>query len=308
VEVGEEAPADVAARADHLPPPDALARDGAGPAPAEVGVDGLGAVGAGDPDDVVRGVGALALVVVGRGRGAAAAGGADRRADRHGEVVGELARVAVADDAPVALGAEALGPGRPGEAVGRVGAGRVAGLVAGPGQAVVEAEPGEEEGPGEREAAEAEAASPAHGGSLTGSAMLGGSGQAPGEDPVIKKVAFVSFRSKDMGADARFWGELLGLEKSVDHGKWVEFQTPEGKTVAIEQYSPAGTPPTLALETDDIEAEVARLEEAGVPFHGEIMDNQVCKMAFAQDPSGNTVMLHQIAPERLRGEAPTRGG
>ena len=119
---------------------------------------------------------------------------------------------------------------------------------------------------------------------------------------MIKKVAFVSFRSKDMAADQRFWGELLGLEKSQDFdGKWIEFMTPEGKTIAIEQFSPEGSPPTLALETDDIEDEVARLKQAGVEFQGEILDNKVCKMAFARDPSGNLLMLHQIAPDRLKG-------
>ena len=116
---------------------------------------------------------------------------------------------------------------------------------------------------------------------------------------MIKKIAFVSHRSKDLAADKHFWGELLGLKLASDYeGKWIEFETPDGKTVAIEQLSPEGSSPTLALETDDIEAEVARLKEAGVRFQGEVMDNKVCKMAFAFDPSGNMVMLHQIAPDR----------
>ena len=119
---------------------------------------------------------------------------------------------------------------------------------------------------------------------------------------MIKKIAFVSFRSTDMQADRRFLGELLGLKLANDHaGKWVEFDAPDGKTIAIEQFSPEGTPPTLALETDDIEAEVARLQAAGVSFHGEIMDNKVCKMAFTRLPSGHPIMLHQIAPERAAG-------
>jgi predicted enzyme related to lactoylglutathione lyase len=116
---------------------------------------------------------------------------------------------------------------------------------------------------------------------------------------MIKKIAFVSFRSKDLATDKHFWGDLLGLNLSHEYdGKWVEFVTPDGKTIALEQHSPEGSPPTLALETDDIDAEVARLKEAGVKFHGEIMDNKVCKMAFAFDPSGNMVMLHEIAPDR----------
>lgn len=129
--------------------------------------------------------------------------------------------------------------------------------------------------------------------------MLVPAGPNSETDPMIKKIAFVSHRSKDMAADRHFWGELLGLEETANHDdKWVEFDTPEGKTIAVEQFSPEGSPPLLALETDDIESEVARLRQAGVEFLGEVMDNKVCKMAFALDPSGNKVMLHQIAPER----------
>ena len=125
---------------------------------------------------------------------------------------------------------------------------------------------------------------------------------------MIKKIAFISHHSSDIEKDKQFWGELLGLEKTNEYSPegheqcWVEFDTPEGKSIAIENFSPAGSPPTLALETDDIEAEVARLKAAGVSFDndGQIMDNKVCKMAFVRDPSGNLVMLHQIAPERAK--------
>ena len=116
---------------------------------------------------------------------------------------------------------------------------------------------------------------------------------------MIKKVAFIAFRSKDIDADKQFWGDLLGLKKTAEHdGKWLEFDTPEGKSIAIEKMSPEDTPPTLALETDDIAAEVERLKAAGVPFFGDIMDNKVCKMAFCGTPSGHTIMLHEIAPDR----------
>ncbi|PIE24219.1 MAG: glyoxalase [Planctomycetota bacterium] len=125
---------------------------------------------------------------------------------------------------------------------------------------------------------------------------------------MIKKIAFISHHSSDIEKDKQFWGELLGLEKTAEYShegqdqSWVEFDTPDGKSIAIEDFSPAGSPPTLALETDDIEAEVARLKEAGVSFEndGQIMDNKVCKMAFVRDPSGNMVILHQIAPERAK--------
>ena len=118
---------------------------------------------------------------------------------------------------------------------------------------------------------------------------------------MIKKIAFIGHRVQDMARAKSFYGELLGLEKSAEYeGKWCEFDTPEGKTIALDTFSPEGTPPYLALETDDIEAEVARLKQAGVEVLMEVRDNKVCKMAIIKDSEGNGLMLHQIAPERAK--------
>lgn len=118
---------------------------------------------------------------------------------------------------------------------------------------------------------------------------------------MIKKIAFVRHRSKDLEADKKFYGETLGLKLASDyHGKWLEFEGPDGKTIAIEQMSPEDTLPSLALETDDIEAEVERLKAAGTTFEqADIMDSGVCKMAFIKDPSGNALIIHQINPDRI---------
>jgi predicted enzyme related to lactoylglutathione lyase len=116
---------------------------------------------------------------------------------------------------------------------------------------------------------------------------------------MIKKVAFIGHRVTDMDRAKKFYGEVLGLNKTAEYeGKWCEFDTPEGKTIALDTFSPEGTPPYMALETDNIEAEVARLQEAGVEVLMPVRDNKVCKMAIVKDPEGNGIMLHQIAPER----------
>lgn len=117
---------------------------------------------------------------------------------------------------------------------------------------------------------------------------------------MITKVAFFGHPVKDMARARHFYGELLGLEPSASYAedKWVEYDTPEGKTVALDTFSPEGTGPYLALETDDIDAEMSRLKEAGVTVVKDTWDNQVCKMALVKDPDGNTVMLHQIASDR----------
>jgi predicted enzyme related to lactoylglutathione lyase len=119
---------------------------------------------------------------------------------------------------------------------------------------------------------------------------------------MIKKFAFVGHPSKDMEKAKQFYGELLGLKLDAEYtDKWTEFSAPDGKVIALDGYSPELSPeagPFLALETDDIEQEVARMKTAGTPILKDIFDNGTCKMAIIQDPNGNNLMLHEIAPER----------
>lgn len=54
----------------------------------------------------------------------------------------------------------------------------------------------------------------------------------------------------------------------------------------------------FALEVDDLEAVVGRLQSAGVAFRSDVITGIGGKQALAQDPSGNLVELFQpIRPE-----------
>jgi predicted enzyme related to lactoylglutathione lyase len=133
---------------------------------------------------------------------------------------------------------------------------------------------------------------------------------------MIRKIAFVAHPPRDLERSKRFFGEVLGLRHAADYrGRWSEFTTPDGKTIALDTFSPevSSSPvPYLALETDDIEAEVRRLEGRGVPIVRGVWvntdddDREVCKMAIILDPEGNAIMLHQIAARR-RGEEAESG-
>lgn len=50
----------------------------------------------------------------------------------------------------------------------------------------------------------------------------------------------------------------------------------------------------IALHVDDIEAARKELEEKGVTFLGETIENPVCFMALFTDPDGNDLMLHTV--------------
>lgn len=124
---------------------------------------------------------------------------------------------------------------------------------------------------------------------------------------MIKKIAFVAHPTRDIDRAREFYGELLGLAASADYGDvWSEFESPDGKAIALDTFTPQNVDDPavyMALETDDIEAEVSRLKEAGVNVVQDVWSNEdqgreICKMAIILDPDGNPIMLHQIAEWR----------
>lgn len=125
---------------------------------------------------------------------------------------------------------------------------------------------------------------------------------------MITKVAFVAHPVKDMAAARKFYGEVLGLTAGADFGgAWVEFSTADGVTVALDTYSAKESEHAkgyLALETDDLEADLKKLREAGTFVARDAWINhdpegkEVCRMAIVLDPDGNPLMLHQTPPGR----------
>ena len=123
---------------------------------------------------------------------------------------------------------------------------------------------------------------------------------------MITKMAFVAHPTKDMAQAKKFYEQVLGLtlSKTYAEGAWLEFDLPDGKTLAIETFSNEG--PYLALETDNIEKEIAGLKERGANILKDVWENKeadgkpVCKMSVIADPDGNQILLHEIAAHRRK--------
>jgi len=125
---------------------------------------------------------------------------------------------------------------------------------------------------------------------------------------LIGDVDFVSVPTRDLEAAMAFYGETLGLPRTVHfEGKpFAEFETGNLTLGVIvpERMGMTFTPNPnhLALHVDDVAAARAELEGRGVTFEGEIFDTGVCHMAFFTDPDGNRLMLHhRYAPRELTG-------
>src|ERR1051325_4861203 len=120
---------------------------------------------------------------------------------------------------------------------------------------------------------------------------------------VITGVDFVSVPTQDLERAVRFYGDTLGLERSVymPERNYAEF---ENGTVTFSLVDPEkmGIGPFkananhFALHVDDVAEARKALEERGVSFMGDTFDTGVCHMAFFTDPDGNALLLHHRYP------------
>jgi len=123
---------------------------------------------------------------------------------------------------------------------------------------------------------------------------------------IVTGVDFVSVPTRDVERAAVFYGETLGLRRSMykPERNFAEFET---ETVTLSVVNPermgiGSFQPNrnhLALHVEDVRAARAELESRGVEFHGDVLDTGVCHMAFFDDPEGNALMLHHRYAPRV---------
>jgi predicted enzyme related to lactoylglutathione lyase len=114
----------------------------------------------------------------------------------------------------------------------------------------------------------------------------------------VHGVDFVGIPTHDVATAAAFYGETLGLPRSVyiPERHYSEFET-GNLTLGVYDPEKMGmqherNPNPIALHVDDVAAARKLLEDRGVKFHGDILDTGVCHMAIFSDPDGNALMLH----------------
>ena len=124
-------------------------------------------------------------------------------------------------------------------------------------------------------------------------------------DQLITAVDFVGIPTRDLQRAVEFYGNTLGLHRSVymPERNFAEFET-GNLTLNIMNPEKMGLEHNalrnaLALHVDDVAAARSTLESRGVTFAGETFDTGVCHMAFFQDPDGNALMLHHRYKPRV---------
>ena len=124
-------------------------------------------------------------------------------------------------------------------------------------------------------------------------------------DELVTGVDFVTVFSTDLESAAAFYGDTLGLPRSVYRpaNGFAEFEAGnltlsivDGERVGIGHHVNRSP---IALHVDDVAVAREELERRGVGFRGETVDTGVCHMAFFEDPAGNALMLHHRYAPRV---------
>jgi len=128
---------------------------------------------------------------------------------------------------------------------------------------------------------------------------------------LVTGVDFVCVPTRDIDAAMKFYGEVLGIERSKmwqragEEPMGAEFE-PGDVTVALLACERLGiefqaNKVPIALHVEDVEASRAELESQGIEFAADTLDSGVCHMAYFSDPDGNALMLHnRYAPKDQR--------
>lgn len=126
----------------------------------------------------------------------------------------------------------------------------------------------------------------------------------------VQRVDFIAVPTRDRERSARFYSEVLELERNPNSTEtWIEFETGNVTLalVAPEDFGmefaslPFGS---IVLRVPDVEATKEKLRADGVEFQGETWDSGVCNGASFFDPDGNGLAIHRRYAPYVDGSTP----
>lgn len=105
------------------------------------------------------------------------------------------------------------------------------------------------------------------------------------------------YQVKDLEAAKKFYGEVLGLKKTLEIDGWAEFSHADGAaSIGLNQMSSddeGGA--TVVLRVDDVARSQTELKAKGVKFDGDIQEVPgVVRIATFRDPEGHRLQLCQV--------------
>jgi len=114
----------------------------------------------------------------------------------------------------------------------------------------------------------------------------------------------IDCKTEDIDAAARFWAEALGRPVDPDHagsrGNYRMLETPADEVSVQIQRVEHESRVHIDIETDDIPAEVARLEKLGA-----VIDTRMERWVVMRAPSGQRFCVVRVQRDGFSGNAKT---
>jgi catechol 2,3-dioxygenase-like lactoylglutathione lyase family enzyme len=110
----------------------------------------------------------------------------------------------------------------------------------------------------------------------------------------INGIDIAGYLVKDPQRAIAYYRDVLGLTPTnVDEdGRGAEFELPDGSTFGVWRTPDEAQGGFVMFSVDDARSKVAELRSRGVEM-SDVMETPVCIMSFADDPDGNSVIVHQ---------------
>jgi len=110
----------------------------------------------------------------------------------------------------------------------------------------------------------------------------------------VKRIV-ANIETKDVAAAKRFYQDILGLDRLMDHGWLVTYGSSDKMAVqvGIASQGGSGTPvPDLSIEVDDLDEALARFKKASIPIeYGPANEPWNVRRFYVRDPFGKLVNI-----------------
>ncbi|MCZ4279862.1 VOC family protein [Kiloniella laminariae] len=111
---------------------------------------------------------------------------------------------------------------------------------------------------------------------------------------IVSNIA-TSAQAPDPAAAKTFYGEILGLDRLMDHGWIVTYGSDQTMAVQISIASEggSGTPvPDLSIEVEDVDLVCSQMKAAGFPIeYGPVNEPWGVRRFYVRDPFGKLVNI-----------------
>jgi len=120
------------------------------------------------------------------------------------------------------------------------------------------------------------------------------SNQTKAGNATITGIDLFAYFTKDPQRSIAFYRDVLGMTPTEidDQGRGAEFTLGDGTTFGVWKPEQDASGGCVMLAVDNLPEAMETLRARGLQISGPD-ESPVCHMAFASDPDGNTLIIHQ---------------